>query len=200
MASSGNTFCLGSLEYPTLSPTGMRVPLIFEPSQAFLFGSLDFIADRLGVLHLRKETRDPAPVGETSSTDSGTRDFDGAASALHFKQTLCSNPVVSNIHAAIYLLRSIFHQIPRGPPLSPSWPPYNRFPYGLMSPIDAYARGLRKTMAPPPPTSEFVGMASYAPTCFLDIIDDDVRSDGSSIGDMASSHRPSREYVVADAP
>ena len=39
--------------------------------------------DRLGVLHLREETRDPAPVGETSSINSGTRDFDGAASALH---------------------------------------------------------------------------------------------------------------------
>ena len=42
-------------------------------------------------------------------------------------------------------------------------------------------------------------MASYAPTCFLDIMDDDVGSDGSSIGDVAPSHRPSREYAMADA-
>ena len=92
VAGSGDTICLGSLGYPALSPAGMRVPPIFEPSQAFLFGSLDFVADRLGVLHLREETRDPAPVGETPSIDSGTRDFNGAASALYSVQTLCSNP------------------------------------------------------------------------------------------------------------
>ena len=86
---SGDTIRFGSLEFLALSPAGMRVPPVFEPSQAFLFGSLDFVADRLGVLHLREETRDLAPVGETSSIDSGTRDFDGAAFALHSEQTLC---------------------------------------------------------------------------------------------------------------
>ena len=46
-------------------------------------------------------------------------------------------------------------------------------------------------LALPPLTSKFVGMVSYAPTYFLDLMDDDVESDGSSIGDMAPSHRPS---------
>ena len=98
---------------------------------------------------------------------------------------------MSNIHAIIHLLRSIFHQIPRGLPLSPSLPPYDRFPYGFMSPADACARGLQKIMVPLRLTSEFVGMASYAPTCFLDIMNDDVGSDGSSISDVAPSHCPS---------
>ena len=43
VAGSGNTICFGSLESPVPSPTGMRVPPIFVPSQAFLFGSLDFV-------------------------------------------------------------------------------------------------------------------------------------------------------------
>ena len=51
----------------------------------------------------------------------------------------------------------------------------------------------------PPLTSEFVGMVSYAPTYFLDPMDDDVESDGSSISDVAPSHRPSWECAMADA-
>ena len=54
-------------------------------------------------------------------------------------------------------------------------------------------------LALPPLTSEFVGMVSYTPTYFLDLMDDDVGSDGSSIGDVAPSHRPSRECAMADA-
>ena len=34
-----------------------------------------------------------------------------------------------------------------------------------------------------------MGMASYAPTYFFDLMDDDGKSDDSSIGDMAPSHR-----------
>ena len=52
---------------------------------------------------------------------------------------------------------------------------------------------------PPPLTSEFVGMASYAPTTFHELLDDEVESDGSSIGDVAPSHRSSWECAMADA-
>ena len=44
-----------------------------------------------------------------------------------------------------------------------------------------------------------MGMVSYGPSCFLDIMDDDIGSDGSSIGDVAPSHRPSRECAMTDA-
>ena len=89
VAGSGDTIRFGSLEFPALSPAGMRVPTIFEPSQAFLSGSLDFVADRLGELHLHKEAHVSAPVGGAPSINFGTRDFDGAASTLLFEQTLC---------------------------------------------------------------------------------------------------------------
>ena len=41
----------------------------------------------------------------------------------------------------------------------------------------------------PPLMSEFMGMVSYAPIYFLDLMDNDVESDSSSIGDVAPSHR-----------
>ena len=87
----------------------MRVPPVFKPSQAFLFGSLDFIADQLGVLHLREEALVLAPVGGAPSIGSGTHnDFNDKMHVLRSEQTLCSNPAVSNVHAVIYLLFSIF--------------------------------------------------------------------------------------------
>ena len=69
--------------------------------------------------------------------------------------------------------------------------PYDRFPYNLMSPMDAYARGLQKMLMPTPFMSKFVGMASYAPTYFYELLDNEVGSDGSSVGDMAPGHFPS---------
>ena len=189
MAGSSNTTRFGSLKSLALPPVGMWVPPVFEPSQAFLFGSLDFVADRLGILHLCEEALVPAPIGGVPSIGSGTHDdFNDEASTLHSKQTLCSNPAVSNVHAIIYLLFSIFRRLSGGTPLSLPRPPCDRFPYSLTSPMDAYARGLRRMLAPPPLTSKFMGMASYAPTCFLDLMDDDVESDGSSISDVAPSH------------
>ena len=52
----------------------------------------------------------------------------------------------------------------------------------------------------PPLTSKFVGMVGYAPASFHNLVDDEVESDGSSIGDVvAPSHPLSREYAMADA-
>ena len=55
-------------------------------------------------------------------------------------------------------------------------------------------------LAPPPLTSEFVGMAGYALASFHDLMDDDVESDGSSIGNVvAPSHPLSWECAMANA-
>ena len=119
MAGSSDTTRFSSLEFPALPPVGMWVPSISEPSQAFLFGSLDFVADRLGILRLREEALVSAPVGGAPSIGFGTHDdFNNEAPVLHSEQTLCSNPVVSNVHAVIYLLFSIFRRLSRGTPLS----------------------------------------------------------------------------------
>ena len=42
-------------------------------------------------------------------------------------------------------------------------------------------------------------MASYAPTYFYELLDDEFESNGSSIGDVAPGHRPSWECVMANA-
>ena len=107
MTGSGDTIRFGSLEFSALSPAGMRVRPVFEPSQAFLSGSLDFVANWLSELHLRKEAHIPAPVGGVPSINSGTHDFDNVASALLSEQTLCSNPAMSNVHTVIYSLFTI---------------------------------------------------------------------------------------------
>ena len=84
------------------------------------------------------------------------------------------------------------------------------YPEGPRCPCrDCHATGSPMASRPPwmrtPEGSEgcqrrpLVGMASYAPTCFLDLMDDDVESDGSSISDMAPSHRPSQECAMTDA-
>ena len=143
MAGSSDTTRFGSLEFPALPPVGMWIPPVSKPSQAFLFGSLDFVADWLGVLHLREEALVLAPVGGAPSIGSRTHDdFNDEAHALHSKQTLCSNPAVSNMHTIIYSLFTISRRSSGGTVLTAPRTPYDRFPYGLASPADAYAQGL----------------------------------------------------------
>jgi len=55
-------------------------------------------------------------------------------------------------------------------------------------------------LTPPPLTYEFIGMAGYAPASFHNLVDDEVKSDDSSIGDVvASGHPLSWECAMADA-
>ena len=113
---SNDTTRFGSLEFPTLPPVGMWVPPIFEPSQTFIFGSLNFVADRLGVLHLREEALvPPTNVGTPS-------DLNNETPALRSEPTLGSNPTVSNIHIVLYSLFNIFRRLSGGTPLSPLRP------------------------------------------------------------------------------
>ena len=139
MAGSSDTIRFGSLEFLVLPPVGMWVPPVFALSQAFLFGSLDFVADRLGVLHLRDEAHVLAPIEGVPSIDSGTCDIDGAASALLSEQTLCSNPAVNNTHTVTYSSFTIPNRAPRETVSSTPQTLHDRFHYGLASSTDTYA-------------------------------------------------------------
>ncbi|XP_066320141.1 uncharacterized protein [Miscanthus floridulus] len=71
----------------------MWVPLVFVPLQTFLFGSLGFITDRLGVLHLLEEVLIPASTGGGApSTGLGPLDdLNVETLALHLEPMLGSN-------------------------------------------------------------------------------------------------------------
>ena len=101
---SSNTIRFGSLEFSKLPSVGMWVLSVFKPFQTFLFRSLYFVADQLGVLHLHEEALVPAPVGGGApSIGSGPPgDLNDETPALRFEPTLGSNPTMSNAHIVLY--------------------------------------------------------------------------------------------------
>ena len=84
----------------------MWVPPVFVPLQSFLFGSLDFIADQLGVLYLHEEALVPASTGGGApSTGLGPLDdLNVETPALRLEPILGSNPTVSDVHIVLYSL------------------------------------------------------------------------------------------------
>ena len=113
--------CFGSLEFPTLPLVEMWVPPIFEPLQTFLFKSLDFIADQLGVLRLCEEALVLMPTrgGVPSAGPGPLNDLNVETPALHPEPMLGSNSTVSDVHFLLYSLFNTFHQLSEGTPLSP---------------------------------------------------------------------------------
>ena len=122
MAGSSDTIRFGSLEFPTLSLARMWAPPVFVPLQTFLFGSLDFIADQLGVLCLHEKALVSVPTREGApSTDCNgpLDDLNVETPALCLEPMLGSNPTVSDVHIVLYSLFNIFRQLSEGTPLSP---------------------------------------------------------------------------------
>ena len=120
MAGSSDTIRFGSLEFPTLTLAGMWVPPVFVPLQTFLFGSLDFIADQLGVLRLREEVLVLAPTGGAPSTGPEPLDnLNVETPAFRLEPMLGSNPMVSDVHIVLYSLFNTFRRLFRETLLSP---------------------------------------------------------------------------------
>ena len=63
-------------------------------------------------------------------------------------------------------------------------------PLWLRVPHGRVRAGAPKDADAAPLTSEFMGMASYAPASFHDLVDDEVESDGSSIGNVMAPGHP----------
>ena len=61
---NGETIRFGSLEFPAIPRYGLWAPPPLSPSQTFQFGSLEFIINQLGALHLHEEEAAPADTEE----------------------------------------------------------------------------------------------------------------------------------------
>ena len=110
MMGSSNMIFFGSLEFPTLLPVGMWVPPIFKWLQTFLFRSLDFITDQLGVLHLCEEALVLPPIGGgvPSAGPGPLDDLNIETPVLHLEHILGSNSTVSSVYIVLYSLFNTF--------------------------------------------------------------------------------------------
>ena len=63
-AGDGEMIRFGSLEFPAIPRDGLWAPPPLSPSQTFQFGSLEFIINQLGALHLHEEEAAPAAAEE----------------------------------------------------------------------------------------------------------------------------------------
>ena len=88
----------------------MWVPPVFKPLQTFLFGSLDFITDQLGILRLHEEALIPTSTGGGApSTGPGSLDdLNVETLALCLEPMLGSNPTVSDVYIVLYSLFNTF--------------------------------------------------------------------------------------------
>ena len=132
-ASRGEMIRFGSLEFPTIPRDGLWAPPPFPPSQTFQFGSLDFVTDQLGALHLHEEEATPADIEEPSDPTKIRNLRRRRSVRCHIKKRrpsqptravlrrialmMASNPAIEDINLVLFSLANVSRQLAGGPPL-----------------------------------------------------------------------------------
>ena len=133
VASHGETICFGSLEFPAIPCDRSWAPPPFSPSQTFRFGSLEFVTDQLGALHLHEEeaapaaTEEPAPPPKPRNLKrrrsvrwriKKRRPSQPTRAVLRrIALIMASNPAVEDVNLILFSLANVCRHLASGPPL-----------------------------------------------------------------------------------